>query len=395
LDSIGLGKPGWPRWRGPNGDGISRETDWDPMALAGGLEVLWSVDVGIGYSSVVFSGNRLLTLCRAEDSLLICLEADTGAELWSYQFDERYLCQPTPCTDGRFVYALHTKGELVCLNVNNGELRWKRHIGEDFGAETLRYGYAQSPVLAGDILLLNVNKSGIGVNKKTGELVWASEPHTIKLYEGYYATPVVYERNGSTYALLFSGTGLFAVDVKSGEPMWFHEWMIHEYKDRSQHCNAADPVLFGDEVFISSSQRLERCALLSVGGGEPRVVWQNENLRNHFSSSVLVDGYLYGFDNSAGSPNALRCLEWQTGKVIWEKQMRIASITAAGDRLIVLEGSRLHILRATPSAYTEITSCELPVELGIHKWWTPPVLYRGRIYCRNYTGDLVCIDVNS
>jgi hypothetical protein len=60
----------------------------------------------------------------------------------------------------------------------------------------------------------------------------------------------------------------------------------------------------------------------------------------------------------------------------------------------VIERSTLHIIQATPSAYTEIASCELPMETGLHKWWTPPVLYRGRIYCRNYTGDLVCIDVN-
>jgi hypothetical protein len=72
----------------------------------------------------------------------------------------------------------------------------------------------------------------------------------------------------------------------------------------------------------------------------------------------------------------------------------VASITAAGNRLIVLETrGGLLILEAAPSAYTEIASCRLIQETGIHKWWTPPVLYRGRIYCRNYTGDLVCIDV--
>ena len=389
-----IGRASWPRWRGPNGDGVSTETDWDPTALAGGPEVLWSLDVGMGYSNVVFTGNRLFTAGKTKDSSLLCLDAENGVELWSYPFEERHDCQPTPCTDGRFVYALHTKGELVCLNVKNGELRWKRNIGEDFGAETLHYGYAQSPVLAGDILLLNVNTSGIGVDKKTGELVWASKPHTIDLYEGYYATPVVYQRNGSTCALLFSGTGLFSVDVHSGEPIWFHEWIDKTYEDSSKQGNAADPVLFEDEVFIASSHGLKQCALLNIEGDKPRVIWQNENLRNEFSASIFLDGYLYGYDGQASYPNALRCLECRNGHVMWEKKMHMASVTAAGDRLIVLEGTSLYILEATPSAYTEISSCELPVELGIHKWWTPPVLYRGRIYCRNYTGDLVCIDVS-
>ena len=394
VDSIGKGKPSWPRWRGPKGDGVSAETDWDPTALAGGPEVLWSVDVGIGYSSVVFSGDRLFTLRRAGDSWLLCLGAESGAELWRYPFDERHECQPTPCTDGRSVYGLDKGGELVCLNVKNGELRWKRDIGTDFGAETLHYGYAQSPVLAGDVLLLNVNTSGIGVDKKTGELLWASQPHTIKLYEGYYATPLVYQRDGSTRALLFSGTGLFSVDVQSGEPMWFHEWIDRTYQDSSKQGNAADPVLFEDEVFIASGHGLKQCALLNIEGAEPKVIWRNENLRNEFSASIFLDGYLYGYDGNASHPNALRCLEWRSGKVMWEKKIPVASITAAGNRLIVLETrGGLLILEATPSAYTEIASCRLVQETGIHKWWTPPVLYRGRIYCRNYTGDLVCIDV--
>ena len=115
VDSIGKGKPSWPRWRGPNGDGVSAETDWDPTALAGEPRVLWTKNVGMNYSNVVFSGDRLFTVGLSEDSSLHCLDAETGEELWRFKFSTLAECQATPCTDGRSVYALDKSGELVCV----------------------------------------------------------------------------------------------------------------------------------------------------------------------------------------------------------------------------------------------------------------------------------------
>jgi outer membrane protein assembly factor BamB len=213
--------------------------------------------------------------------------------------------------------------------------------------------------------------------------------------EGYYASPVVYEGEGKLYALLFSGTGLYSVDTQSGQPAWFHEWIAWQAENVSMQCNIADPVMFENQVFIGSDNGIEECTLLDIEDGQPRVVWQNENLRNGVCSSVLVDGYLYGNVGAPGEPNTLRCLEWRTGEVMWEKQMSMATITAAGDKLIVLEETGvLHIIEATPSEFSEISSCKMPVEAGIHRWWSPPVLYRGRLYCRDWAGELVCIDVS-
>jgi hypothetical protein len=80
---------------------------------------------------------------------------------------------------------------------------------------------------------------------------------------------------------------------------------------------------------------------------------------------------------------------------MWQEQTGGASLSAADGKLIVLTAdSTLHVAEATPTAYVEISSCDLPAESGIHWWWTPPVLCNAKIYCRNYSGDLVCIDVS-
>ncbi len=160
-----------------------------------------------------------------------------------------------------------------------------------------------------------------------------------------------------------------------------------------------DPVVFDNKVFISSSETNAQGVLLDIKGNKPRVLWQNENMSNHISTSVYIDGYLYGIVGDyfpSTRDCTFRCIDVKTGEVMWEQEMRGASLMAADGKLIILEDDGiLHIAEATPSSYKEISSRiiheneEMPP-----KYWTPPVLYRGKIYCRNYYGDLVCIDVS-
>ena len=384
---------GWPRWRGPNGDGISMETDWNPKALTGGPKVLWKAVVGIGHSHVVIKKNRLYTGGLKK---IYCLNAETGKEIWNHSFDVRHDYQSTPTIDGKSIFALSTTGKLTCLKAKNGKLQWERDLVKEFHMEKLTYGYAQSPVIEDDLIIINLNRSGIALDKKTGDKVWASDIHNIRLSEGYYATPILYNHEGKRYALLFSGTGLFSVDVHTGNPLWFYEWYDQRYVDITSQTNAADPIVFDNKVFISSCFGIKRGALLDITGNEPDVLWQNENMKNYFSSSVYVDGYLYGIDGTTGGWNTLRCVEWETGQLMWEKKIRMASLISADGKLIILdENGILYIAEATPSSYQEISSGDiLEGEQMIRHFWTPPVLYKGKIYCKNYAGELVCIDVS-
>ncbi len=376
----------WPKWRGPNGDGISLETDWDPEALAEGPKILWIVDVGLGYSNATIKDDRLYIMGI---QAVYCLNAETGDEIWRYVFERPVEFQSAPTIDGKYVYALSKDGRLLCLKAKNGKVRWERNLVREFKTEKLPYGYAQSPVIEGNLLLLNINTSGIAVNKKTGEKVWASDIHTITQPEGYYATPVLYDYEGKRCALMFSGTGLFSVDVQTGNTMWFYEWSHREA------TNVADPIMFENGIFISSCWGIERGALLEISGNEPKLIWQNENMKNYFSTSVLVDGYLYGIDGTEREAT-LRCVDWETGYLMWKKEIKMASLISADGKLIMLEeDGTLRIAEATPSAYKEISSGDvLEGERKLRQFWTPPVLCNGKIYCRNFAGDLICIDVS-
>ncbi len=114
-----------------------------------------------------------------------------------------------------------------------------------------------------------------------------------------------------------------------------------------------------------------------------------------WTTPLLIKGYLYGSDGWTGNI-PLRCLDFNTGNIKWEREMRVASLISADGKLIILEeNGTLHIAEATPSSYQEISSCDvLEGEQKLRRFWTPAVLCNGKIYCRNYTGNLVCIDVS-
>ena len=398
LSGCSKKEEGWPRWRGPNGDSISTETDWDPKALAGGPKILWKADVGLGYSNVVIKNNRLYTMGRKRESNIVyCLNAKTGKEIWQYVFNSAQETQSTPCIDGESIYTLSKAGILLCLKANNGKLRWKRDLVSEYDVTKPYYGFAASPVIEGDLIILTANNYGMALDKRTGEMVWISEkPPKLRFAHStgpHYSTPVMYDYEGKRYSLISNYEGLHSVEVATGKRLWTYEWdPFRRY--------ATEPIFFDNMVFITRYNKAGSI-LLDIGGGEPKILWINRNMSSDTTSPVLIDGYIYGCD---GGPEVgqgtLRCLNVQTGELMWEEDLRAegetsrfvtASLIAADGKLIILEGNgTLHIAKATPSSYQEISSSY--VLKGV--FWTHPVLYKARIYCRNYHGDLICIDVS-
>jgi len=127
--------------------------------------------------------------------------------------------------------------------------------------------------------------------------------------------------------------------------------------------------------------------MISLSGTNPRPVWRNRNMRNHFNSCVLWKGYLYGFDEST-----LKCLSFESGQVRWsEKGLGKGSLMLADGKLIIMSArGKLVIAKASPAKYEELAGAQI---LGTSKSWSTPILSGGRIYVRNARGDVACVDV--
>jgi outer membrane protein assembly factor BamB len=378
----------WYRWRGPDLNGISKEIGWLGAWPKEGPPQLWKASVGTGFSSLAVSQSRVYTLGNAGgQDTVFCFDAHSGRLIWKHSYacplDAQYYeggPGSTPTVDSERVYTLSKRAQLFCFEAGSGQVLWQKDLMQELGVAKPRWGFAGSPLVEGDLLLLNAGTAGTALDKKTGKVIWTSG----KAAAGY-ATPVPVNLNGQRCVLVFGSKALFAVNEKSGQQLWEFPWVTH------WDINAADPIVVGDAVFVSTFDR--RGALLRLGAPKPTEIWRSRSMGNHFNSGVAIDGYLYGIDGDTDRSEApeLRCLDLKTGQVQWShKGLGLGSLMAAEGKLIVLsDKGELVIAEASPSAFKPVARAQV---LG-GKCWTVPVLSHGKIYCRNARGDVVCLDV--
>ena len=386
LAAASLTADDWPRWRGPNLNGVSNEKGWLSTWPKEGPAQLWKANVGVGFSSCSVAGDRVYTMGnRDNQDTIYCFDAATGKQLWAHSYpcdlDPRYYDGGTSCTptgDGDKVYTLSRKGNVFCLQATTGTVLWQKNIAQELGLEIPEWGFASSPVVEGDLILLNAGSGGLALNKDTGKVVWSSGKDGAG-----YSSAVPYSVGVKRFAALFVGRAAIAVDVKTGEQLWRHPWKT------SYDVNAADPIVFGDKVLISSGYN-HGCALLQFTGSKISVVWENKNMRTQISPAVVHQGFVYGADGDAGGAQ-LKCIDLQTGAAKWTQRNPGVSSLIIADGKLVAQGDRgeLLIVEAAPDSFKVISRAQV---LG-GKCWTTPVLANGRIYCRNAQGDLVCLNV--
>lgn len=249
----------WPQFRGTDQDGVSRETDWNPRALANGAKVLWSAEVGAGYSSVSIQGDRLFTAGNRENQdVVVALSVRTGEVLWEY----RYPCpggsypgpRATPATDGKAVYMFSREGLVLCLDAATGAVKWQTNLMREFGAGNLKWGFSGSPVIRNDKLIINAGEYGVVLDRHSGAKRWASPAGT-----GGYATPVVVRDGKGDSIVLFGEKALYIVDLETGRQAGSYPW------ETRYDVNAADPIVRDGRIFISSGYG-KGCVLLESKG---------------------------------------------------------------------------------------------------------------------------------
>ena len=202
-----------PTWRGPTHDGISAETTWSPEAVAAG-KVLWRASVGKGHSSFAVAGGRVYTLGNTDNQdTVFCFDAETGEEVWTKSYACRAGNYPgprsTPTVDGTLVYTLSREGHLHCLDAASGDVKWTQKVA----TEVPRWGLASSPIVDGDLVVVNAGTSGTAFDKKTGKLEWSAAAGMPG-----YASPVAMKRGSKLSFLLFSKDSLVCVSGKTGKP---------------------------------------------------------------------------------------------------------------------------------------------------------------------------------
>lgn len=384
----------WPEWRGLKRDGCSAEKGWLAGWPEGGSpRTLWRVEVGKGHSTAAVSSGRVFTMgWDGRQDTVHCLEEATGKRIWAKSYPCETIVQwpgprSTPTVRDGVLYTLGQWGQLNAWDAATGESRWKVQLPDSYKPD-VDYGFTWSPLVEGDLLILGAGRRGLGVHRDDGRFVWGNDGQ-----HGACASPVAYELQGRRgVALITTNPGrntvsLVGIDPRTGEELWrSRPW------EEKWGAACVDLLVAGGKVFITTAEQKLRCARFSIEGGRLEEDWSNHHLSSYTGGCVLLDGHVYAVDKRG----ILKCLEWSTGKLRWQQRGfgEFGTLIASDGKLLIQasDSGELSVVAAAPEGHRPLRTSR--VFDGEPRTFTAPVLANGRIYCRSYAGELVCLGLS-
>ncbi len=387
----------WPQWRGPNRDDISTETALMQDFPEAGPPRLWLFqNCGVGYSGPAIVGDKVYLLGGREGKdMLLCLDANTGKELWSTELgplvenDWGDGPRSTPTIDGDFIYVLASRGNLVCVNAVAGEIVWTKAM-QDLGGTIPVWGYSESPlVLAEKVICTPGEQQGAiaALDKKTGELLWQTEDLADV---AHYSSVMPMKYAGKTILVQLLMKELVGVDPADGKVLWTVPFP-------GNVAVIPTPIVSGNMVYATAGYGAG-CVMVQLVGDAAEVVYDNKNMTNHHGGVILLDGHIYGYSDGKGWV----CQNLESGEIVWREREALGkgAIGYADGRFYCLEEDtgEVVLIAASSKGWQEHGRFTLEPQTKIRKpkgkIWTHPVIADGKLYLRDQ--DLVyCFDVKA
>ena len=366
----------WPGFRGPGRDGVVHgvriKTDWSVSPPV----QIWRRAVGPGWSSFAVGGELFYTQeQRGDDEVVACYKLSTGEPVWKHRDPARFWesnagagPRATPTLSNGRVYSLGGTGILNVLDASDGALVWTRNAASDTSAKVPIWGFAGSPLVVGDVVIVATSGALAAYDLGTGKPRWSGP----KGGEGY-SSPQLLTNAGVSQVLLLNGAGATSVAPSDGKLLWEHSWKGYPIVQPAQ---AAD----GD-VLISVSDRsgLRRLAVTNGPGGcSVTERWTSVGLKPYFNDFVVHKGHAFGFDGSI-----LACISLEDGKRKWKGgRYGNGQLVLLADQDVVLvlsEQGELALVGAILDEFRELA--HFPAIKG--KTWNHPVLVGDVLLVRN------------
>lgn len=385
----------WPQWQGADRTALSKETGLLKTWPKSGPRLTWKAkQLGGGYSTPSVAAGRVFGMgYRGNDEIVWALDEATGEELWSKRiaaanrrinYNEGSRCTPT--VDGDWLYALGTSGDLVCLEAASGKERWHKNLVKDFGGGIPGWGYCESPLIDGNTVVATPGGQSatlVALDKNTGKTIWKAQVPGGD--PAHYSSAIAADAFGTRQYIQFLRGGVVSVAADSGKFLWRYN------NPANGTANCSTPIYHNEKVFAASGY--------GTGGGLVSLKHDNDaftaeqiyftkQMKNQHGGMVLIDGYIYGSDEGL-----LTCLEFATGKLMWEdRKPGKGSIAYADGQLYYRnEGGPIVLVDATPKNYAERGRFVQPEKSG-KATWPHPVIANGRLYIRDQD-MMFCYDV--
>ncbi len=367
---------GWPGFRGPLRDGIVRgvsiDTDW---SISPPVE-LWRRPIGPGWSSFAVRGALLYTQeQRGDEEAVSAYNVATGQPVWQHRYPARFWeshggagPRGTPAINGNRVYTFGATGILNALGADTGALAWRRDVAADLGVAVPGWGFAASPLVVGDTVLVAAAGQLAAYDRDSGEPRWIGE------HSYGYSSPHLLTLDGTPQIVLLNGAGAAGYAVADGERLWNHDW--------PPGARIVQPAITADgELLISGGEAtgMRRIAVTrGPGGWSVQERWTTIRLKPYFSDFVIHEGHAYGFDGSI-----LAAIDIADGARVWKGgrygQGQLLLLADQDLLLVISEDGELALVSAKPDGFAE--QARFPAMDG--KTWNHPVLVGDLLLLRN------------
>jgi outer membrane protein assembly factor BamB len=383
----------WPTFGGPFRTHTSEEqtfrVDWESDEP----EVLWKLDIGLGYSSVIeYKGRAYCQGYENGKNTLLCVDAEKGDVIWKHQ----YPCKKAPdyfqggsrstptAYDGKIFLQSH-EGDLYSLDAVTGKILWSLNIVEKLSGKRPQWGFAGAPlVVDGKVIIQTGATEGalVALNATNGELLWKSGSD-----DAGYASPFI-RKSDPNQVVVFNQFGLVLYELETGME-------LKKYQHKTRYgINAAQPLEYKN-FFLLSSAYGKGAALVDTNQPTLQSVWESDAISCQMASLVRKGDFAYGIHGQAGarsSQSTLFCLDILSGVKKWEqKGFGVGTLILIDQHLVILsdEGA-LSIVEAREDKFTEIESFQV---LSGKNNWTPLTYSNGRMHARGSQGRWVCLSM--
>lgn len=333
----------WSQWRGPHRNGLVSAATWPASLSDKHLVEQWSVPQGPGYSGPIVAADRVFTTETKEKKYEVvrALDRMTGKQLWETQWEGAMQVpffaasngswiRATPAYDGERLFVAGMRDVLVCLRGDSGEMLWKRDFVAETGSALPQFGFASSPLLVADHVVVQAGGGVMKLDKFTGKTVWTTLQDGGGMNGSAFSSPVVATIAGVPQLVVQTRSLLAGVNLEDGAVLWSQE--IPAFRG----MNILTPTVIGDAVFTSSYGG--RSLLLNIVRADGR--WQvteawNHKSQGYMSTPVVIGGHIYLHLRN----QRFVCLDAKTGMESWTTKAfgKYWSLVAGGDRILALD----------------------------------------------------------
>ena len=374
-------------WRGPGRDGIYHESGLLAQWPQEGPEVAWTIEgIGQGFSSPAFAAGKIYVTGMIDQTGYLFILSEEGniekkVEYGPEFYDSYPGTRSVPLIKDGLLYIVTGMGRLLCLDADTGREIWSRDAVNDFGGTNIRWGITENLLIDRERIFFapGGNEHNIvALDRFNGDIIMTSSG-TGKGELSAYCSPLLVKFPEREILVTMMENNIVGVDANSGRYLW-----SHPHTNRNK-IHANNPLYLDGSIFAFSAEAGSVKLRLSEDGSRVTEEWKSE-MDPLQGGVVILDGYIYG---SGNRNRGWFCVDWESGETLWNSRELAWGAVIYADGMLYLYTERGELALVRPGKERFDIVSQTSVTIGTEEHFAHPVIHNGRLYVRH--GDAMIV----